>query len=214
MNQPISRYIESRFFRSSALAVASASLVLGSACVSTAATLGVGEYSPGSWTTTSDSNATGSISFQYSPNNSANQATFVRTSTSGNAGATDWTVSLSGNRRITFDWAVLGTLTDVAVYLVKNSTPVATLFAAPNVMSPVSGHTSFNFNSDTPAQFGFLMTSGSSQPAAVAQLAVTNFSNDTDDAPTAVPFEFSPTWGLGLIGAWLGYRRWQKRSKS
>jgi hypothetical protein len=43
--------------------------------------------------------------------------------------------------------------------------------------------------------------------------AITSYANSQPSTATPVPFEFSSTGGIGLLGIWLGYRRWQKQKK-
>jgi hypothetical protein len=116
----------------------------------------------------------------------------------------------------TFDWALDGlgsSLSNVALYLVRNSA-IAAPISMFNGGMLASGSSSFDFrNNFTPGDsFGFRVeTTGYGQSIQPLAFQIDKFSVQQHE-PVATPFEFSPTLGLGLIGAWVGYRRWQRRS--
>jgi hypothetical protein len=162
------------------------------------------EYAPANWTFT-NSNADGSVNTAGAPNSISLTG---GNDNSGNFGTTSYTIAAAGTGTVSFNW--LYTTPDSGFdSLVRLLNGVETFLSSNN---GGSGIDSFAVNAGD--IFGFrIVTSDNTSGAGTG--TISNFS--APSAPDAVPFEFSPTLGLMLLGvgygAQQGWKKWRSQGK-
>jgi hypothetical protein len=120
---------------------------------------------------------------------------------SGNSSNTDWTIPVTSAGTVSFDWSYFSQDTagnDIAGYLLNGTF---------NVLATTDGQFStlpVTFSVSSGNTFGFrVLTTNNTGGQGI--FTVNNFNVQV------VPWEFSPTMGLGILGLNVLYRQWRQR---
>ena len=166
----------------------------------------IGYYSPSNWTFTQPPNGVGSVDSSGAPNSivlEGSQGTIA-------PGNVDFTITVPASGTWSFDWSydsvdvVNSTINDNGGYLLNN-TFTRLAFNSEVVNGPVSGFISLSVSQGDTIGYRVSTSAGNSFPGL---LTVSNFNAP---APTAaVPYNFSPGLGIGLLGVWVGVGKLKK----
>lgn len=166
----------------------------------------IGYYSPSNWTFTQPPNGVGSVDSSGAPNSivlEGSQGTIA-------PGNVDFTITVPESGTWSFDWSydsqdiVNSTINDNGGYLLNNTFTRLAL-NSDVVSGPVSGFISLSVSQGDTIGYRVSTSAGNSFPGL---LTVSNFSAP---APTAaVPYNFSPGLGIGLLGVWVGASKVKK----